>query len=102
MPILIDPNPILTLGSDGAILASDQRRWKQRSLHSLLIEHGMGASHQRVGPAGVSQRQREGGAIQRAPAVSQQYLALLKLDVESAEFSTLLAAAASGALWPRV
>ena len=102
MPILTDPNPILTLGSDGAILASDQRRWKQRSLHSLLIEHGMGASHQRVGPAGASQRQREGGAIQRTPAVSQQYLALLKLDVESAEFTTLLAAAASGALWPRV
>jgi len=101
MPILTDPNPILTLGSDGAILASDQRRWKQRSLHSLLIEHGMGASHQRVGPSGASQRQREGGAIQRTPAVSK-YLALLKLDVESAEFTTLLAAAASGALWPRV
>ena len=38
---------------------------------------------------------------ERAPAVSK-HLALLKLDVESAEFSTLLAAAASGALWPRV
>ena len=61
----------------------------------------MGASHQRVGPSGASQRQREGGAIQRTPAVSK-YLALLKLDVESAEFTTLLAAAASGALWPRV
>ena len=62
---------------------------------------GMGARHQQVGAAGVSQRQREGGAIQRTPASRSKQLALLKLDVESAEFSTLLAAAASGALWPR-
>ena len=49
----------------------------------------------------MSQRQREhGGASQRKPAPSKQ-LALLKLDVESAEFATLLAAVASGALWPR-